>query len=57
MRNQYGAQSREMVTEALELPGYFRATKKWDLVVVSEKQLVLAMEFKSQAGRSTGNQR
>jgi hypothetical protein len=40
---------------SLELPGYFRATKKWDLIVVSEKQLVLAMEFKSQAGKSIGN--
>lgn len=40
---------------ALELPGYFRATKKWDLIVVCEKQLVLAMEFKSQAGKSIGN--
>jgi len=40
---------------ALELPGYFRATKKWDLIVVSEEQLVLAMEFKSQAGKSIGN--
>lgn len=40
---------------ALELPGYFRATKKWDLVVVSEGQLVMAMEFKSQAGKSIGN--
>jgi hypothetical protein len=40
---------------ALELPGYFRATKKWDLIVVSERQLVLAMEFKSQAGKSIGN--
>ncbi len=40
---------------ALELPGYFRATKKWDLIVVSEKHLVLAMEFKSQAGKSVGN--
>jgi hypothetical protein len=40
---------------ALELPGYFRATKKWDLVVVSEGELVLAMEFKSQAGKSIGN--
>ncbi len=40
---------------ALELPGYFRATKKWDLIVVSENQLVLAMEFKSQAGKSIGN--
>ncbi len=35
---------------ALELPGYFRATKKWDLIVVSEGQLVLAMELKSQCG-------
>jgi hypothetical protein len=40
---------------ALELPGYFRATKKWDLIVVSDGQLVLAMEFKSQAGKSIGN--
>jgi hypothetical protein len=40
---------------ALELPGYFRATKKWDLIVVSGDQLVLAMEFKSQAGKSIGN--
>ncbi len=40
---------------ALELPGYFRATKKWDLIVVSNGQLVLAMEFKSQAGKSIGN--
>ncbi len=37
---------------ALELPGYFRATKKWDLMVVSEGQLVLAMEFKSQENPS-----
>jgi hypothetical protein len=31
------------------------ATKKWDLMVVSEGQLVMAMEFKSQAGKSIGN--
>ncbi len=40
---------------SLELPGYFRATKKWDLIVVSENRLVAAMEFKSQAGESIGN--
>ena len=40
---------------ALELPGYLRATKKWDLIVISDNQLVLAMEFKSQAGKSIGN--
>lgn len=40
---------------SLELPGYYRAEKKWDLIVISEQQLVLAMEFKSQAGPSFGN--
>jgi hypothetical protein len=40
---------------ALELPGYYRAEKKWDLIVVAEGQLVAAMEFKSQVGPSFGN--
>lgn len=39
----------------LELPGYFRPTKKWDLVIVYEGKLVAAMEFKSQRGPSFGN--
>ena len=34
----------------LELPGYYRPEKKWDLIVVSEGQLVVAMEFKSMVG-------
>ncbi len=51
-----GLKRHEVKTRtALELPGYFRATKKWDLIVVSEGRLVLAMEFKSQAGKSIGN--
>lgn len=40
---------------ALELPGYYRPEKKWDLVVVSRNQLVAAIEFKSQVGPSFGN--
>jgi hypothetical protein len=40
---------------ALELPGYYRSEKKWDLIVVSDGQLVTAMEFKSQVGPSFGN--
>lgn len=40
---------------ALELPGYYRAEKKWDLMVISEGQLVTVMEFKSQVGPSFGN--
>jgi hypothetical protein len=40
---------------ALELPGYYRPEKKWDLIVIAEGKLVLAMEFKSQVGPSFGN--
>lgn len=39
----------------VELPGWFRAEKQWDLVVVHEKHLVAAVEFKSQIGPSFGN--
>ncbi|MDP9364723.1 MAG: PaeR7I family type II restriction endonuclease [Chloroflexota bacterium] len=39
----------------LELPGYYRPEKKWDLLVISEGQLVTAIEFKSQVGPSFGN--
>lgn len=38
----------------LHLPGYFRATKQWDLVVVDDGRLVAAMELKSHIG-SFGN--
>jgi len=38
-----------------ELPGYFRATKDWDLVVVADGQLIASVEFKSQIGPSFGN--
>jgi type II restriction enzyme len=40
--------------QKLELPGYFRPTKKWDLIVKYRGQLVAALEFKSMAG-SFGN--
>lgn len=36
------------------LPGFFRATKDWDLIVVHRGHLVAAVEFKSQVG-SFGN--
>ncbi|MBS0189803.1 MAG: PaeR7I family type II restriction endonuclease [Phycisphaerales bacterium] len=39
----------------IELPGWYRAEKKWDLVVVHRSQLVAAVEFKSQVGPSFGN--
>lgn len=40
---------------SLELPGYFRPEKKWDLIVVDGDVLVAAIEFKSQIGPSFGN--
>lgn len=43
------------VRRELELPGYFRPTKKWDLIVVHQGTLVAAVEFKSQVGPSFGN--
>jgi hypothetical protein len=40
---------------SLELPGYFRPTKEWDLLVVKDNQLIIALEAKSQVGPSFGN--
>lgn len=39
----------------LTLPGYFRPTKLWDLLVVSRGRLIAAVELKSQVGPSFGN--
>lgn len=39
----------------LEIPGYYRPEKKWDLLVLSRGQLVAVLEFKSQVGPSFGN--
>ena len=50
-----GIQERDIFTkQKLELPGYYRSSKKWDLLVVSKLQLVMAIEFKS-IGGSYGN--
>lgn len=52
---EFGIKESEIFTKSkLELPGYFRSTKKWDLLVVSKGQLVMAIEFKS-IGGSYGN--
>jgi hypothetical protein len=39
----------------LTLPGYFRPTKLWDLIVIYKGELVAAIELKSQVGPSFGN--
>lgn len=41
--------------KAIELPGFFRPTKEWDLLVVRERTLIAAIEAKSQVGPSFGN--
>jgi hypothetical protein len=44
-------QQRAVVT----LPGYFRPTKLWDVLVIQDKRLIAAVELKSQVGPSFGN--
>ncbi|NLH50882.1 MAG: restriction endonuclease [Myxococcales bacterium] len=39
----------------LELPGYFRPTKKWDVLILRNNRLVAALELKSHIGPSFGN--
>ena len=39
----------------VELPGFFRPTKEWDLLMIKDDQLILALEAKSQVGPSFGN--
>jgi hypothetical protein len=41
--------------KCLELPGFFRPTKEWDILVVKDGQLLVAIEAKSQVGPSFGN--
>jgi len=38
-----------------ELPGYYRAEKNWDLIVVADGHLLAVIEFRAQVGPSFGN--
>jgi len=38
-----------------ELPGFFRPTKEWDMVLVNDETLIASLELKSQVGPSFGN--
>ena len=40
---------------SIELPGFFRPTKEWDLLVVVDGHLLVVVEAKSQVGPSFGN--
>ncbi|MBP8259317.1 MAG: hypothetical protein KA118_06600 [Verrucomicrobia bacterium] len=41
--------------KAVDLPGFFRPTKEWDILVVRDSRLLAAIEAKSQVGPSFGN--
>ena len=41
--------------KAIELPGFFRPSKEWDLLVIRDEKLIAAIEAKSQVGPSFGN--
>lgn len=39
----------------VELPGFFRPTKEWDLLIVADGHLLASLELKSHIGPSFGN--
>jgi hypothetical protein len=49
-----GDGDRAKSNRLVRLPGYFRPTKEWDLLVVANRQLLASIECKSQVG-SFGN--
>jgi len=49
-----GLQANDVKTRSCVLPGYFRATKNWDVLVIHQGVLVASIELKSQEG-SFGN--
>lgn len=42
-------------SKKLQLPGYYRPEKKWDLLAVVDDQLLAVVEFKAHVGPSFGN--
>jgi hypothetical protein len=53
--NGLGRENIMLKRKVLTLPGFFRPTKIWDLVVINQGLLVAVLEFKSQVGPSFGN--
>ena len=49
-----GVRKSSIFVRPAELPGFFRPTKDWDVVVVRDGNLIAAVELKSQVG-SLGN--
>ena len=49
-----GVDRANIFVRTTELPGFFRPTKEWDVVVIRGRNLIAAVELKSQVG-SLGN--
>lgn len=52
---QAGLPDAAVVGKEAALPGYFRPTKVWDLLVIANRHLIASLEFKSHIGPSFGN--
>ena len=50
-----GVAKEHVFTKGTSIPGFFRACKDWDLVVIRDRQLLAAIEIKAQVGPSFGN--
>lgn len=50
-----GLSDHMIFTQKTVVPGYFRPTKDWDLVVVVDNNLIATIEFKSHVGPSFGD--
>lgn len=50
-----GINNADIHTQETILPGFFRPSKEWDLVVVVDRNLLATIEFKSHIGPSFGN--
>jgi len=51
-----GVPSGHIYTKGNIIPGYFRPSKNWDLIIIDDhNKLIAAIEFKSQSGPSFGN--
>lgn len=46
---------RSFTRAAWSYPAWYRAEKKWDLLIISDGKLIAGIEFKSQIGPSFGN--
>ena len=53
--NEAGIPNHSIHKKKTTLPGYFRPTKEWDLVVKVDGELLASIEFKSHVGPSFGN--